>query len=584
MKNSHIYILYGSETGTAEGLAESLFRSLTRMGYDVLVNSMDDFNLENLLRPLQCVFICSTTGQGEMPLNMRKFWRFLLRKKLPNTFLNDMQYAVFGCGDTSYTRFNWASKKLDSRLRQLGAQSFSSRGEGDEQHPDGVEGVFAYWCNHLYSQLAAIKTPSRPAFGEFDLLPPSFQIIIDESLGCKVKGFEDNNIVRHSRGKIEATLVHNKRISNIKHWQDVRHLAFKIPNFERWKPGDVAVLYPWNDDMSVNSFIECMGWESIKYSPLIISSNVAERKLPWFPNILNVFNLVKYVLSIHSVPSRTFFEMASHFSNNKMHKERLQEFSSYKNIDDYYDYTTRPRRTVLETLQEFKSVQIPIEYALDAFPVIRGRQYSIANRCDNSTGILELAVALVKYQTILKSPRQGICSRWICDLHENTSFNIDILPGFLNLSYQSNKPLIMVGPGTGVAPLRALIQERIYNGLKENLLFFGCRNKSMDFLFEKDWEKYTEEGTLKLFCAFSRDQEKKKYVQHSIQENGELVYNLLNEKDGMFFVSGSSGKMPSSVKDAIAGIVSKYSGCSISDGYSFVTSLEKKNRYYQETW
>ncbi|WBW70770.1 CIA machinery NADPH-dependent diflavin oxidoreductase Tah18 [Schizosaccharomyces osmophilus] len=578
MEVAPIYVLYGSETGTAEELSERLYRKLNRLGYRVLTLPMDEFDTQKLIEPLLCVFICSTTGQGEMPLNMRKFWKFLLRKRLPMDLLDDMQYAVFGCGDTSYARYNWASKKLDSRLRQLGAQSFCPRGEGDEQHAQGVEGGFAYWCTHLCSALATVKTPSQPALRDSDIIPPSFSIIRFDS------SHELSKEPLHTRGMIPSTLQQNKRITADNHWQDVRKVVLSIPKSVSWKPGDIAVLYSWNDDESVHKFLRCLKWDSFADHSVLITSNIQERKIPWLPNPLTVFNLVKYVISIHSVPNRTFFEYAAQFTDDDLHKERLLEFASLEGLDDYYDYVTRPRRTLIETLQEFHSVHIPFEYALDALPIIRGRQYSIANRCDQSEGKLELLIALVKYQTILKEPRQGICSRWLVNLHQGLPFHIDILPGFLSLPYTSERPLIAVGPGTGVAPLRCLIQERINLNLKNNALFFGCRRESMDYLLREDWESLKNAGDLQVYCAFSRDQEKKVYVQHKIQEQEEIIYHSLREKGGMVCICGSSGSMPNAVRDAIAGIISKYSGESISEGYEFLKKLEKERRFFQETW
>ncbi|EEB05946.2 NADPH-dependent diflavin oxidoreductase [Schizosaccharomyces japonicus yFS275] len=587
-----ILVLYGSETGTAQDLAESLWRELTRNGYDVAVECLDDLDLKRIISRVLCIFICSTTGQGEVPRNMKTFWRFLLRKRLPSDFLDCMQYAVFGCGDSSYARFNWTAKKLDRRLQQLGANRICLRGEGDEQHELGVPGLFAYWLTHLNAAIARYRTPNRPALTKDALLEPVFDIrflspSVDESDLADLSLTKDHlspSTFKCTERVNYAIVEENNRMTAPDHWQDVRHVKLRLPASVSWSAGDIAVLYPCNDDTSVIWFLKRMGWYKFAAEPITVQTKPNGKPLGWLPSPLTPYTLVKYMLSLHSMPSRAFFEYAAHFADNDLHRERLAEFADNAHIEEYYNYVTRPRRTLIETLQEFDSLRVPFHYALDVFPLMKGRQYSIASACHPEDNTLELAIALVRFKTRMHGDREGVCSRWLKDVKPGTELSIDILKAASKLDINSPSPFVMIGPGTGVAPMRLLVQHRVSNGLTNNVLVFGCRNKEKDFLFQKEWEAYSAQKQLELYCAFSRDQDKKHYVQNVIREHGERFFDLIYNQKAIVCVCGSSGKMPTAVREAIATIVSKYLDGKYSTGNDYLLTMEKEKRFYQETW
>ncbi|RHZ61877.1 hypothetical protein Glove_345g36 [Diversispora epigaea] len=171
LKNRQLLILYGSQTGYAQDIAERIERQARRRLFKTRLFSMDSYDRTNLINEELVIFICSTTGQGDEPDNMRKFWKFLLRKNLPNDILNQLRFAVFGLGDSSYVKYNWPAKKLHKRLTQLGGQSLLSRGEGDDQHYLGVDGTFDPWLEELWKILME-KYP----------LPPNAEVMPDDIL------------------------------------------------------------------------------------------------------------------------------------------------------------------------------------------------------------------------------------------------------------------------------------------------------------------------------------------------------------------------------------------------------------------
>lgn len=223
-----------------------------------------------------------------------------------------------------------------------------------------------------------------------------------------------------------------------------------------------------------------------------------------------------------SIPRRSFFAQLAHYTNDEFHRERLLEFTNPEYIDELYDYTTRPRRSIVEVLQEFESVHIPWQRVCSIIPALRGRQFSIASAqppwatAENRTRI-ELLIAIVKYRTVIKRIRQGVCTRYVASLRPGQDISVTLQKGGLRVTKaETEKPIVMIGPGTGVAPMRALTYQRKYwreesqgapASSGRDTLFFGCRNAEADFFFKDEWNKFKDEGMpLDVFTAFSRDQ------------------------------------------------------------------------------
>jgi sulfite reductase alpha subunit-like flavoprotein len=356
-------------------------------------------------------------------------------------------------------------------------------------------------------------------------------------------------------GSTTATLVQHTRVTPPTHWQDVRHLVFATQSPVRYAPGDVLTIFPKNFPDEVDQFIALMDWthiadKPIKFVPRPTSARTQTYPPPPISNLfsypkLTLRSLLTYYLDITSIPRRSFFSLIAHFTNNTMHRERLLEFTNPKYIDELYDYTTRPRRSILEVLQEFESVRIPWQWAATVVPVLRGRQFSIASGGalklplpgdkTISGSRIELLVAVVKYRTVIKKIRQGVCTRYIASLPVGADLAVVVQKGGLNMTNSElSRPAVMIGPGTGVAPMRALIWERLAardemlaklratpNGSRttdgeresyplgimgQNLLFFGCRNRDADYFFQDEWNDLTHKGHLEAFVAFSRDQ------------------------------------------------------------------------------
>lgn len=408
---------------------------------------------------------------------------------------------------------------------------------------------------------------------------------------------------------LTVTCEKNTRLTQRGHWQDVRSLSFLVDGNIKYRPGDVVTIYPKNFPEDVDSLIELQGWTDVADKPIIICPTAESYgKESYIPRVAamrtvdtpTLRSLLINNLDIRAIPRRYFFEIISKFTDDPLHRERLLDFTNPVYSDEFFDYTSRPRRSILEVLHDFPSVRIPWHWAPSVFPELRGRQFSIASGGDimtpeADTTRIQICVALVKYQTVLRKTRQGVCSRYLASLPVGTELNVSLTcsDAFLVTKEKLEKPIVMIAPGTGVAPMRNLIWTRaLWVGNKEidpakALLIFGGRNAKADFLFEKEWKSANLD--VKVVTAFSRDQKEKRYVQDAIRDNSRLICELLADLGGSVYVCGSSGKMPVSVR---AALVDAFHDVRFREDYNYtkeqaeaeVALMEKQGRYIQETW
>jgi sulfite reductase alpha subunit-like flavoprotein len=408
---------------------------------------------------------------------------------------------------------------------------------------------------------------------------------------------------------VEAKLVSNVRITPADHWQDVRELTFHMDKETQYLPGDALTIYPKNFPEDVETLIDLMGWSKIadsrvSFQPTSPEFYHAKNLTSMVPGLYpaprtTIRQLLTDHLDITAIPKRSFFEFISHQTSDPIHEERLSEFSNPAYTDEFFDYATRPRRSILEVLQDFPSVKIPWKWATSAFPVIRGRQYSISSGgnlkvCKRNKNVVQvqLLVAIVKYRTVLKKIRQGLCSRYIASLPENTIMNVGLTPGgssFSNVAkYQPNYPVILIGPGTGLAPLRSLIWTRAALKMHDEALraptrlFYGGRNRNADFFYRDEWQD-AQLGVI-VHTAFSRDQKEKIYIQDIIRRDGKIVWGML-QKNAVVYVCGSSGNMPKAVREAIIDVMAEHGAfVDRAEAELAVGDMVKRGHYVQETW
>ncbi|KAI4382278.1 hypothetical protein MLD38_008259 [Melastoma candidum] len=614
-----LLILYATQTGNALDAAERISRESERRGCKAVLFSLDQYDASLLPCEDVVIFVVSTTGQGDTPESMKVFWRFLLQRNLSPSWLDGLHYAVFGLGDSCYQKYNFVAKKLDKRLYDLGAMAVIERGLGDDQHPSGYEGALDPWLSSLWRVLNQMDPKFFPNGPDFVILDtkfvdkPKYHIkyhavneVDSESSTISVLQNWENEIQKArgmSPGRFSGStyrpdcflnMVKNQHLTKSPSIKDVRHFEFEFTSTAiPYRTGDILEILPGQNHAIVDAFLERCNLDP----ELLISVHSREEKDHILANGKNTSNapmklknFVQLAMDVSSAsPRRYVFEVMSYFAEAQHEKERLLYFASSEGRDDLYEYNQKERRTFLEVLEDFPSVQLPLEWLVQLVPPLKTRAFSISSSPLVHPNQVHLTVSVVSLTTPFKRKRAGLCSTWLANLDPSKGTLIPawFKKGCLPLPPPS-LPLILVGPGTGCAPFRGFIEERALQSQSTStapvMFFFGCRNEENDFLYKDFWLSHAKsDGVLSeskgggFFVAFSRDQPRKVYVQDKMREHGPQVWSLMNSGAAVY-VAGSSTKMPSDVWSALEDVVAKEGEVPKESAVRWLRSLEKSGR------
>ncbi|CAK4741231.1 hypothetical protein LEN26_018235 [Aphanomyces euteiches] len=593
--NTMLHVLFGSATGTAQDVAEQIGRMASARNITAVVSSMDDFDIEMFPTIGHVVFVASSTGDGEAPDNMTNFWKFLLRKSLPANSLQGMLVAVFGLGDSSYAKYNAVARRLQARLLQLGATELIERGLGDDQHELGYYGALNPWLDKLWTALLQLEPFVLPSGFVIDdnpkPTPPKYRVEVlnsDVSLPPLPNSFYAPPKTAITATIITAKMTKNERLTASDWNQDVRHVELDIGDVA-YSPGDIALLYPENvHTTEIDSFLSIAG---LTPSTLLLIARVdGQHDLP---SPCSAIDLVRKYLDVFGTPRRSFFERLSLFASDPEEKEKLLELASPPGADLLHDYCTRERRTYIEVLQDFPSCRVPLEFLVEMIPRLAPRAYSISSSSSLHKGQVQLTIALVNYRTPYKRQKKGVCSSWIETLDPSkTTIQVPIWikSGLFRITPAMHaKDMLLIGPGTGIAVMRAIVQERhalrnqsVHVG--QTHVYFGCRHANKDYLYGNEWVEHVASGAVtSLQVAFSRDQSYKIYVQGKLAEQKAAVFALLSQ-GGYCFIAGSAKRMPTDVYETIRDIVASEGNVTLKEAEAFMKGLIRQKRYIVESW
>ncbi|XP_078444680.1 flavodoxin family protein isoform X2 [Wolffia australiana] len=483
------------------------------------------------------------------------------------------------------------TKKLDRRLLNIGGKPLVQRGLGDDQHRSGYEGAFDPWLSSLWNALHE-KDPILLPRRVYDmdastqsLDSPKFEVIFhtnSETISNGSSAFSDFNCdmdligrVRsmslgkshHKRPEYLLQMVKNQRLTAADADADVRHIEFECDNDLHYQVGDILEVLPAQDPDTVEAFIRRSNLDPDSYITVLPRDSGTDHDPTAVASVapVKLRAFVQLAMDVTSAcPSRYFFEVMSFFAGAEHEKERLQYFASPEGRDDLYQYNQKERRTILEVLEDFPSVQLPLEWLIQLSPPLKTRPFSIASSPRAHPRQVHLTVKALTWSTPFKRKRFGLCSTWLTRLDPDHRVQVPawIHSGSLPLP-PPTAPLILVGPGTGCAPFRGFVEERAAQKSGPPVLFFfGCRNKEKDFLYRDFWMRQTESGGVLaesgggggFLAAFSRDQPRKVYVQDKMREERERVWRMLRS-GAHVYIAGSASKMPADVLTALEEIV-----------------------------
>ncbi len=537
-----LLILFGSQTGTAEGLAKRLAKESEKRGFAPRVLPLNDYEQANLAQGGKAIIISSTWGDGEPPDNAVNFWSWLNSDAAPR--LENLHFAVLGLGDKNYSDFCGASKKFDERLAALGAQRLVPRGECDVDY----EAAANEWINRCWEKLAAGSPPVA--------MPPvnGHAQPVEEK-----KRFDKKN-------PFPARLLRNVLLNKPGSSKEVRHYEISLEGSGlSYEVGDALGVVPANCASLVDDLLaalHCGGEENVK---------VEETTMPLRTAMLRHFDITR--------PSKELLAFAAKINADA-------EFVPLLTTDRAADLKQWLRgRDVLDIL---RCLHRPVS-AEELTPLLRKlapRLYSIASSPKAHPGEVHLTVSAVRYECFGRN-RKGVASTFLAD----RAADPDHVKVFVQPSHgfkppaNGDTPMIMVGPGTGIAPFRGFLEERHATGAKgKHWLLFGDQKRDVDFLYEEQLTHWHKNGFLtRLDLAFSRDQAEKIYVQNRMMENAAELWSWL-EAGAHFYVCGDASRMAKDVDAALHQIVENAGGKTTDDAKAYVAKLKSDKRYQRDVY
>eukprot|EP00437_Effrenium_voratum_P033959 CAMPEP_0181476616 /NCGR_PEP_ID=MMETSP1110-20121109/41797_1 /TAXON_ID=174948 /ORGANISM="Symbiodinium sp., Strain CCMP421" /LENGTH=1846 /DNA_ID=CAMNT_0023601901 /DNA_START=106 /DNA_END=5646 /DNA_ORIENTATION=- len=577
-----VTVLYGTDTGNAEMVAKNFQFEFKRRGMKAKCLSLNDVAISDLPEESKVLAIVATAGQGEMPKSAVKFWQDMetFLETAPEDYLKDTQFAVFGLGDSSYVFFNEAARKIDEAFEKLGGQRVQQMGQGDDQHPARFDTELEEWSPDFYDNIEAPEPPQ-------ELSPPSHLVEILPADDSKAK-LAAEPYVPHGSKPVQMNIKRSTVPDGYE--RAIDHFEFDLKGSGlSYEQGDSLGLWPSNAKSQVDLCLMALnmkGDEILSLRP--VDSN---RSVP-LPEVITARTLLTQVLDIAGWPKRRFYEMLKLSATDEKEKEELQRLCSKEGKQDYQAYAAESY-TYAELLQKFPSCQVNIGHLLDYVPDIKPRLYSIASS-SRMRGDDECHLCIIRNDWTATSGRQltGLSTRWLCeDMHpEAGSIGVHacVHPSAVSLPEKHTTPMLMVALGTGIAPMRAFIEERA-SAKRDGeecgpmALFFGARNRQ-EYSYEAEFDAYQKEGVLTdIHLALSREQKEKIYVTHRLQQQKQLVYDLIHQKEGNLYLCGPGGNVPPQVRQAVIDAIVD-GGHSADYAEKYVQDMQITGRYNVEAW
>ncbi|MFB5763266.1 assimilatory sulfite reductase (NADPH) flavoprotein subunit [Paenibacillus medicaginis] len=542
--SKEVTVLFGSQTGNSSGLAKKTAKLLEDRGFQATVSSMGDFKPNTLKKLQNLLIVVSTHGEGEPPDNAIAFHEFLHSKRAPQ--LEELRYSVLALGDTSYEFFCQTGKDFDKRLEELGAERIVPRVDCDVDFDEPA----ADWMNQVVQALGQASAST----------------VIPVSAGSAIGSGADTEYSRTH--PFHAELLENLNLNGRGSDRETRHIELSLEGSNlQYEAGDSLGVYPENHPHLVDELIDAMGWEPEESVALKNGDALALRDA-----LLRHYEI--------TVLTKPLLEQAAQLVPDSG-ISKLLEPGHEQDLRSYIE-----GRDLLDLVQDYSLKGVPASAFTGILRKIPARLYSIASSPKAFPDEVHLTVRTVRYESQGRN-RYGVCSVQLAERvqpGDRLPVYVQHNPGF-KLPENPDAPVIMIGPGTGVAPFRAFLGEREETGAAgKTWLFYGDQHFSTDFLYQVEWQRWLKEGVLtRMDVAFSRDSDRKVYVQHRMLEKSGDLYQWL-QQGAYIYVCGDEKKMAHDVHAALGTILEQEGGLSPEEASEYLVRMQQEKRYQRDVY
>ena len=581
-----LLVLYGSNLGTSEDIAEQIAADAKVWGFTSATAPLDDY--VHQLPKEGAVVIVTASYNGTPPDNADTFCHWLTEKDLASDAFKGVNFTVFGCGNHEWAAtFQAIPRLIDSSLEHHGAKQIYQRGEGDAA--GDFDSAFQTWYQPLWNELAS-------AFS-LDLGEQALTTSAPSQL-YEVEMLSDNEVLDPFVASVGARSMKVLQIRELHHKEgphhserSTRHLEVALPEGMSYQTGDHLGVLARNCDAQVKRVAKHFHFD--KESQVRLHKTDTRRTHLPIDEPIRVYDLLSEYVELQEPATRTQIKRMIEYTHDPSEKARLNELSGDDETSQatYRKEILAKRRSLIDLLEEYPSCSQPFSVYLELLSPLRLRYFSISSsplvekdRCSITVGVVR-GPAKSGHGTF-----EGVCSTYLSERQPG-----DVVYAFVQdtksrfrLPEDASIPLIMIGPGTGLAPFRGFLQERAElkaqgKAVGNSLLYFGCRRPDQDYIYEDELQTFVEQGVTEVSVAFSRLDGKKTYVQDKIKQDREKVWQLI-EQGAIIYICGDASKMAPDVRKAFASIYQEKTGKSEQEANIWLDELTSNNRYLVDVW
>ncbi|CAH1100164.1 unnamed protein product [Psylliodes chrysocephalus] len=595
-----LVVFYGSQTGTGEEFAGRLAKEGVRYRMKGMVADPEECDMEELVNLKNipnslAVFCLATYGEGDPTDNAMEFYEWLQNG---DADLTGLRYAVFGLGNKTYEHYNKVAIYVDKRLEELGATRLYELGCGDDDA--NIEDDFITWkdkfwpvvCEHFGIESTGEDISMRQyRLEEFDEAPD--RVFTGEM--ARLQSLKNQRPPFDAKNPFLSKIKVNRELHKSGD-RSCMHIEFDIEGSKmRYDAGDHLAVYPINDIELVDKVGKYCSKDLNTIFTLINTDEESSKKHP-FPCPCSYRTALLHYLDITSNPRTHVLKELSEYCSDQTEKDKLKLMSTATPEGKalYQKWIIEDNRNIVHILEDMPSCQPALDHLCELLPRLQPRYYSISSSPRLYPNTVHITAVVVEYDTPTGRHNKGVATTWLKDKIPNSESDLPVVPIFIRKSQfrlptKPQTPIIMVGPGTGFAPFRGFIQERnVCKGegkpVGDTVLYFGCRKRNEDFIYEEELVQYEKDGLVTLHLAFSRDQAKKVYVTHLLEQQADEVWKIIGDNNGHIYICGDAKSMALDVRSILTKILQEKGQMTEEQATAYLKKMETQKRLSADVW